>query len=272
MTIRMRSHSIPVSGDDTLHAVELWPDDHLLPLESLVFSHGAGGSHVNWYQQATYFSTTHRVVLWDHRGFGQSTNRAGLASPEVAASDLGKVITTIAPSDAHVIAQSMGGWAALALAVDRPELFRSLVLTDTCAGILSEATIANLRQFMVDSQAGADEFFGSRAVSEEFAKTNPVRAALYNLLSKANPSTYPTAVNDLIIHPFSGDLTRLTAIPVLAIVGANDQIFPPDDVKRLLACIPDITFLVIDGCGHSPYIESPNEFNKALTDFISTPR
>ena len=35
---------------------------------TLVFAHGIGGNHSNWYQQTAYFSRWYRVVTFDHRG------------------------------------------------------------------------------------------------------------------------------------------------------------------------------------------------------------
>ncbi len=271
MTVRSQRHCLSVSGGDTLHVVELWPDDVEAP-RSMVFSHGAGGSHVSWYAQAAHFSASHRVVLWDHRGFGRSTNRRGSASPLVAALDLEEVLDQVAGGSAHVVAQSMGGWAALTAAARHPEQFLSLTLSDSCAGLLSDDSIRGLRQFMAHSHADPEPFLGSPAVSERFAETEPSTAALYHLLVRAFETTYPEAVPDLIRFPFSGDLTLLAATPVLAIVGDEDKIFAPAILKRDLACIPGIQFEVIAGCGHSPYIEAPIQYNRVLDGFVSTPR
>jgi pimeloyl-ACP methyl ester carboxylesterase len=259
---------VPVTGGDTLHVVEVWPDDNPHP-EAIVFCHGAGGSHINWYHQAARFSITHRVILWDHRGFGSSTNSAGLASPTTAANDLKAVITTVVSEPAHIVAQSMGGWAALSFAAEHPDQVRSLTLSDTCAGLMSEKSVLRLKEFIDDAGATAETFYGSRAVGRQYGREQPAAAALYNLLTRALSSTYPDAVSDLISHPFHGDLQRLGGVPVLAIVGENDQIFPPEEVRRALGAVPDIRFAVIAGCGHPPYLESPTDYNSHLHEILN---
>ena len=44
---------------------------------AIVFAHGAGGNHASWFQQVPFFSRAHRVITFDHRGFGQSADTNG---------------------------------------------------------------------------------------------------------------------------------------------------------------------------------------------------
>ena len=48
----------------------------------VVLSHGAGGSHAAWYQQVPEIGQQYRVLTWDSRGFGNSTNRTGQMTPD----------------------------------------------------------------------------------------------------------------------------------------------------------------------------------------------
>ena len=101
----------------------------------VVLGHGAGGNHGIWFQQVPAFSRDYRVVTWDQRGFGLSTNRHQLANPRVAARDLLAILDHLEVERAHVVGQSMGGWAALGLALAHGPRVRSLVLADTLGGI-----------------------------------------------------------------------------------------------------------------------------------------
>ena len=58
----------------------------------VVLSHGAGGSHAVWYQQIPEIGEKYRVVTWDSRGFGNSTNNTTQLAPEKAAHDLAAVL------------------------------------------------------------------------------------------------------------------------------------------------------------------------------------
>ena len=82
----------------------------------VVLSHGAGGSHAVWYQQVPQIGERYRVVTWDSRGFGNSTNNTGQLAPQSAANDLAAILDELEISEAHLVGQSMGGWHVSAFA------------------------------------------------------------------------------------------------------------------------------------------------------------
>src|SRR5215510_3561857 len=83
----------------------------------VLFLHGAGGNHLSWWQQVPVFAEEYRCITADQRGIEQ----------------------------AAVVAQSMGGWAAVGAAVQAPRRFWAIVLANT-VGNLSNPGITSLRQ------------------------------------------------------------------------------------------------------------------------------
>lgn len=77
--------------------------------ETVVLGHGMGGSHAVWCQQVPFLVQRYRVVTWDQRGFGRSTNNAGVTGPLPAAKDLLRLLDHLEIERAHIIGQSMGG-------------------------------------------------------------------------------------------------------------------------------------------------------------------
>ena len=57
-------------------------------------------------------------------------------------------------------------------------------------------------------------------------------------------------------------------IPVQLIWGADDPLFPLSHATRAHAAIPDSRLTVIEGAGHTPQAERPDEFNRALLAFL----
>ena len=55
---------------------------------AVVFVHGSGGNALSWWQQIPPFAARHRVVAFDHRGFGRSTCPPEALDPRHFASDL----------------------------------------------------------------------------------------------------------------------------------------------------------------------------------------
>ena len=112
---------------------------------TIVFLHGAGGNHLSWWQQVPVFAEEYRCVTLDQRGFGQSPDVAGGPGPAALASDALAVLDHLQIARAAVIAQSMGGWAAVGAAVRAPERFWAIVLANT-VGNLTSPEIAALRE------------------------------------------------------------------------------------------------------------------------------
>src|SRR2546427_13102960 len=59
--------------------------------------------------------------------------------------------------------------------------------------------------------------------------------------------------------------------PTLVVWGHDDTLIPLATAARLQKAIPGAKLVVIDQCGHIPQIEKPQEFNKALLEFLGQP-
>jgi pimeloyl-ACP methyl ester carboxylesterase len=62
-------------------------------------------------------------------------------------------------------------------------------------------------------------------------------------------------------------LGRITS-PTLIIWGLDDKMIP-SNYARELESIPDSKLILMDGCGHTPYVEKPNEFSDIVLKFLS---
>ena len=177
------------------------------------------------------FARDYRVVTWDQRGFGLSTNHHGLANPRTATDDLLAILDHLEIERAHVVGQSMGGWAAMGLAIAHGDRVRSLVLADTLGGIPIEdwwktaAGVATRRPVQP-----------SRALEPTSASANPERAHLY--LQIGGLRRDPHADQTQMLRTM-GDVTfaddaarRHSRIPTLFIVGTEDEIFPPESIAE----------------------------------------
>ncbi|EQD51796.1 alpha/beta hydrolase fold protein [mine drainage metagenome] len=150
----------------------------------LVLSHGAGGNHAVWYQQVAPFARGRAVVIWDHRGYGRSSDRAGRSGPAVATGDLLAILDHLGVERADLVGQSMGGWTTVGAALARPGLARSLVLSDTLGGFSSGAIDAALAQPRRVPSAPADLLGSHPALDPAFSTREPERAHLYQALGR----------------------------------------------------------------------------------------
>ena len=113
----------------------------------VVLSHGAGGSHAVWYQQIPQIGEKYRVVTWDSRGFGNSTNITDQLAPEKAAHDLAAVLDELEISDVHLVGQSMGGWHVSAFLTLFSGRVRSVTYADTVGALWTDDLRSAYQEF-----------------------------------------------------------------------------------------------------------------------------
>ncbi len=64
-------------------------------------------------------------------------------------------------------------------------------------------------------------------------------------------------------------LPRITHIPTLLIWGSSDAAVDPASAAQLKQCFRDCRSVMFDGVGHLPYEETPEQFNRAVVEFLS---
>lgn len=248
--------------------------------DPLMLCHGAGGHHTTWFQQVPVLARRRRVVTWDHAGFGLSTDRAGLSGPVVAVEDLRAVLGALGLGRVDLVGQSMGGWTALGLALAEPARVRRLVLADSLAGLSSPAISSHLRRLaaaaataLPKEPAGAPvQRLGAHpALDPSFVERDPVRAHLYQALAEFAPDLRAVGAR-LLAHAWPMEALRDFAVPVLMVVGERDALFPPALLREAALLFRDARVVEIPGCGHSPYFEEPEAWNRAVEAFLDERR
>lgn len=236
---------------------------------SLLFIHGAGANSAAWWQQFEAFSKDRHCIAYDLAGFGASNPTAGkdLRAEMVAAA--AGVLAVAGARRAHVVCQSLGGWTGLRLALDRPELVTSLVLSCTLAGIAHAPGLAAFQQAFVKMDERGPASLG---LGEEFEAAHPLKASLYRQLGAVNPQQDPALAQRLFAPDFLVSPSQLAqvTIPTLVLAGSDDRIWPPESLEGLSAQFASAKFTVISKSGHSPYFECPAQFNQVLADFVGS--
>jgi 3-oxoadipate enol-lactonase len=242
--------------------------------ETIVFGHGYGGNHAVWFQQVVEFARDYRVVTWDQRGFGRSTNTTNEVDPTTAAGDLAALLDHLKIERAHIVGQSMGGWTALAYALDHPERVISLTLSASIGGIYTpkiEAAFDAFLQKSASGQAAGPPPIGQHpALRADFAREDLAKAFLYEQLGSLAPPASPSI--PMMLRQTKVDLARLKQLklPVQFMVGSADNIFTPEMVMEAAAQAPRSRVTHLNGAGHSGYFEMPDYWNNTFRVFLET--
>lgn len=240
----------------------------------IVFVHGFPLSSAMWKHQLAEFQTTHRVIIPDLRGFGESTTSGQEAtSLAMHADDLAALLDRLVVTEPIVLCGlSMGGYVAFRFWQQHAKRVRALILCDTKATADTEEAAKN-RLAMADrvihegSQIAADAMLPKLF---DAATPQSVIDETYQVMRTTNPRTVAAAQRAMAARPDSTPLLKTITVPTLVIAGAEDQLIKPDEMQAMAAAIPNSQFVTIPHAGHMAPLEQPAAVNAAIQTFLQS--
>lgn len=267
----------------------------------VVFIHGLGSSgYMEWRHNLDAIAAHHRVFAPDLPGYGRTDKPRARYTVPYFARFIRRYMEDRGLRSAVIVGASLGGGIALELALEEPSLVRKLVLVNTLGLGRPKMRIAQMTYGLVTLPGVGEVVMRFARNALRWASPQMVRriAARYSGassdLSKSIDEVYLADLKELyakdefhnaylstvrgLVHPralFGGhhDVTqRLNElkIPVQLIWGADDPLFPLEHAARAHSLIERSRLAVIEGAGHTPQSERPEEFNRVLTRFIAT--
>lgn len=237
----------------------------------LLIVHGLFGSARNWGVLQKRLAVGRQVLAVDLRNHGNSFHNND-NSYAALANDLAEVIAAHG-GVADVLGHSMGGKAAMVLALSRPELVQKLIVADIAPVTYPHTQMHNLNAMRAVNLAGVTRRAEADAQLQENVSEAPLRAFFLQSLSlspegarwKLNLDALGNAMPEIlgfpdISGPFSGQTLFLHG-------GASDYVQPAyhAEIHRLF---PAAQFEAITGAGHWLHAEKPREFQAAVEHFI----
>ncbi|ALE85278.1 hypothetical protein XF36_20750 [Pseudonocardia sp. HH130629-09] len=242
--------------------------------DPLVLVHGTGAQASSWGSTVHELAAGgHRVLAYDRRGYGRSTHPP-VRDYRVHVADLAAVIEC-AGAPAHVLGWSSGGNTALACAVERPELFRSLVVveapwhglrgaTPSLLGVLARTKLDQARGRRRD--AAARFFRWAAGWADGGNGFDPLPAeAKEELYANA-----PSVLAELGVHPYGLMMEHVPTarladipVPVTWLLGGRSIGWYADLHRRVAAVVPGLHTEVVEGAGHLVHTEAPEAFAEA---------
>ncbi len=282
----------PSSGTVNVNGINIYYEVHGSG-EPLLLIEGLGYSSWMWYKQVPVLSKTHKVVIFDNRGAGNTDKPDSEYTIELMARDAAGLLKEIGIESAHVLGVSLGGYVAQELAISEPDMVRDLVLVSTNSGpgklvtgkspflngflklwgFLPTAFDASRGPIRLEYAMSGEErmrYGLSLALSEEYFKNNSDEIDRIMEWRLENPQPEYAWRRQLLAgigydsSPRAGDIKSRT----LLINGAQDRIVSPESALKLSKRIPDSTLVVLEGAGHLLFIERSEEFNSHVLGFL----
>ena len=231
-----------------------------------------------WEPQVAELSKHFRVITFDNRGVGETTFPTGPFSVADMAADAAGLLDALGIDAAHFFGVSMGGLIAQVLALDYPERVKKVALGCTTHGgrhaVQPEREVMEILGRASDPNIPVEEAVRLRLpviFAERFIREEPERLEEFVRLSIRYWPTSAGAAGQLAALSVFNAKKRLGEIrcPVLAITGSEDRMMPPENSRLLAEGIAGAEHYVVDGTGHSFFLEKPDEVNGVLIDFFS---
>ena len=242
----------------------------------VVLIHGFGAA-LDWWDAITpELARNHKVIRLDLIGHGGTEAPGSGYAIERQAALVKAVLDKLGISRTVVVGHSMGGEVATAFTVANPESVERLVLIDSPPKPETVFTLGTRLALKPLIGQGLwrlrNDTVLRQALTQGFAPGFPVPEKFVADLWQLTYTVFHKAHDDSIAYVTEeGSPRRLAALdpvpPLLVIFGTKDALISPESAT-LFETVPGARLVMIDGAGHSPMVEKPEETLAHIESFI----
>jgi non-heme chloroperoxidase len=271
-------------GTENSTDTELYYEDHGSG-QPVVLIHGYPLDGSSWEKQtAALLAAGYRVITYDRRGFGKSSQPSQGYDYDTFAAELNALLTTLDLNDVVLVGLSMGtgevgrylgnyGSARVARAAFLGSLEPYLLKTDDNPdGVPQEVFDGLTEAVTADRYAFFTEFFKNFYNSDTFLGTPRLSQEAVNAswnAATAAGATAAVAAQPTWLTDFRKDIPKID-VPALILHGTADNILPIDSTGRLFAkALPSAEYVEIEGAPHGLLLTHAAEVNEALLRFLA---
>lgn len=243
----------------------------------VIVLHGLFGRRRNWQGLQKRLAANARIITADMRNHGDSGWDDSMTYAAMA-DDIAALVAHLQIAPAMVIGHSMGGKAAMALALSAPEIVKALMVIDIApipydhnyapyVDAMRHVPLAELAR-----RSEAEEYLAD-AISDR-----AIRAFLLQNLGQNDDGLYWQVNLDAIEHGMPDILDFPMAAgdpfdgPATFIAGGNSDYIEDAHHPVIESLFPSATFATIEGAGHWVHAEKPAETIAAMETFINENR
>lgn len=241
--------------------------------ETIVFGHSLFFDKTMFAHQLRGLSDRYHIYAYDHRGHGASGRAADdRYDMDVMFDDAAGFIESLGCGPVHYAGNSMGGFVALRLAARRPDLVKSVIALGSSGESEEPGRFDPLEtQLLASGGAGLQGTLGAIFFGQSYlnnAAVAPERELWLRKLGAiepfhAKPGAGVSQRSDILKE------LRHSSVPVLAVAGAEDQVYPVALSENIAAAAANGISIVIEGAGHSVALEQPLVTNEQIHRFIA---
>lgn len=246
--------------------------------DTIVMLHGFAANKENWLRMAAELTDDYNVYAIDLPGHGGSNKDLDRAySLNDQAGYVKQILDTLKLKQVHMVGNSMGGAITALYAATYPDRIKTAMLLDP-AGILEyDSELVELvlkgENPLVVTQPGDFEKLVDFALEKKPFVPWPIYSVMEQkaIANEAINKHIFLAIRDSGYQPEFRDNIENIRAPVLIVWGKEDRVINYRNADVFSDRIPDSQKIILEGVGHAPMIEVPEQTARMLRRFIEHP-
>jgi pimeloyl-ACP methyl ester carboxylesterase len=241
--------------------------------EPLLLIQGLGYGRHGWGPAPGMLAQHFQVVVFDHRGFGESDSPPGPYTTAQLARDALAVLDAAEIESAHVTGISLGGMVAQELVLAAPERVHKLVLCSTTGGgptavPMPQQTVELMgRASHLDPEEALQRFV-TNALSPDAPAELVEEIVAYRAANPPDPPGWYAQAGAGAEHDAMSRLGEIR-VPTLVVHGTADNVVDVGNARLLADAIGGARLELFEGVGHLLPWERPQEFTALVEEFLS---
>ena len=238
-------------------------------LPPLLIVHGLFGSARNWGVIAKRLSDSREVIAVDLRNHGESPWYDSHTYADMA-DDLAEVMANL-PGPVDLVGHSMGGKAAMMLALTHPQHLNRLVIADIAPVAYTHTQLHFIEKMRavdlarVTRRSEAAEQLADLGVEPALQSFFTQSLDVANQKWKLNLDALEANMPEIMTFP---DVETHWDGPALFLSGAESDYVATDNRAKIRSLFPSARFAKLPGAGHWLHADKPREFEATLRVFL----
>jgi pimeloyl-ACP methyl ester carboxylesterase len=238
----------------------------------IVLLHGFLEDHTIWDDFARKLAARYKVIAIDLPGFGKTSNFNKIHTMPYMANTVYSVLADEFVEECIMVGHSMGGYVALAFAMNYPDKLKGLILFHSQAAADTEEGKVN-RDRTIEIVEGDHHSFIHSFVPSLFAESNVKKyEAEINRLRKISLETKTNGIVAALAgmrdRPDFVEMLSKLEIPVFFIIGKQDSRINMEMMLGQLKAPHNCEAMILDNVGHMGFIEASDITYLAIEHFV----
>lgn len=231
---------------------------------AIIFIHGGYADQSFWKEQIEPLSERFQVVTLDLAGHGVSGRRHREWTMDMYGEDVGAVVRALDLDSVVLVGNSLGGPVALAAAKKLPGVVRGIIAVDTFQDVQAEWKEEARQAYMESLRKDFPATCAAMVRQLLLEGTDPdLYSWVEDRMCGFDPEVAPRVVEGFLEYDQAAEFAG-AEVPIRAILGQTI----PLNLEGNRELRPDFDAVVMEGCGHYPMLERPEEFNQLLIAYL----